>query len=61
MTIALYALLFGVVLVLSASAVWGLWWAVRGGQYSNFQRGATSIFDHEEPIGERTDRFPDQR
>jgi cbb3-type cytochrome oxidase maturation protein len=60
MTIAAYTLLFGVIVVLSATAIWGLWWAVRGGQYSSFQRGATSIFDEDEPIGQRTDAFPDQ-
>lgn len=44
------------IIVLGGGAVWALSWAFRNGQMSNFARGATSIFDPDEPIGEVTDR-----
>ena len=50
--IALVALLAGL------SAVWAFLWAVRHGQFQDFQGAATSIFDDDEPIGEMTDSFP---
>jgi nitrogen fixation-related uncharacterized protein len=53
-----YILIFGVLAALGASVVWALWWAFRGGQMSNFQKGAESIFDADEPIGRPTDAFP---
>ncbi len=40
------------------SAVWALAWAFRKGQLENFQRGASSIFDDDEPPGRFTDSFP---
>ncbi len=55
-----YALLFAAVLLFSGGAVWALAWAFRNGQFDNFQRGARSIFDPDEPIGEPTDYFPGQ-
>ena len=61
MTALGYIIIFAVLAGIAASTVWALWWALRGGQMSNFQRGAASIFDDEEPIGQRTDAFPDQR
>ena len=61
MNIVTYIFLFGLIIAFSASVIWALWWAMRGGQFSNFQRGATSIFDDEEPIGRRTDAFPEER
>lgn len=45
---------------LLGSAIYGMWWAARRGQFSNFEKGATSIFDDEEPIGYRTDAFPNE-
>lgn len=54
-----YILIFGMLGALSASVVWGLWWALKGGQFSNFQKGAASIFDGDEPVGQSTDTFPD--
>lgn len=45
--------------VLSLSAIAALIWAIRTNQFSNFQKGAHSIFDEDEPIGEMTDEFPD--
>lgn len=53
-----YILVFGVLAALSASAVWGLWWAMKTGQFAQIQQGAASIFDEEEPIGRKTDAFP---
>ncbi|MDE2506499.1 MAG: cbb3-type cytochrome oxidase assembly protein CcoS [Planctomycetota bacterium] len=49
------ALMFG------ATAVLALAWALRKGQLENFQRGATSIFDADEPVGRPTDFFPGGR
>jgi cbb3-type cytochrome oxidase maturation protein len=49
---AISAVLFG------GSAVVALAWAMKKGQMENFQRGATSIFDADEPIGMITDTFP---
>lgn len=54
-------LIFGMIGAFSMSVIYGLWWALRGGQMSNFQQGATSIFDDEEPIGQVTDAFPDRK
>ncbi len=53
-----YILVFFILAGLSGSVIWGLWWALRGGQFSNFAAGATSIFDDEEPQGYATDAFP---
>lgn len=51
-------MILGGAVIFGASAVWGLVWAIRHGQLSNFQAGARSIFDDDEPIGEVTDVFP---
>lgn len=61
MMVAYYVLVFGVVSLFVGSVFWGLWWALKGGQFSDFQRGATSIFDEEEPLGHMTDAFPDRK
>ena len=58
MLIVYYLLVFGVISLFAGSVIWALWWALRGGQLSNFQRGAASIFDDDEPIGQVTDSFP---
>jgi nitrogen fixation-related uncharacterized protein len=58
MTTAAYILIFGLLGCLMVSVVYGLYWAVRRGQFSDFQKGATSIFDDEEPMGFRTDGLP---
>ena len=52
------ATIIGSVLLFGGAAVWALAWAVRDGQFENFRRGACSIFDPDEPIGEPTDYFP---
>ncbi len=41
-----------------ASAVYALYWAVKTGQFREFEKGATEIFDDEEPQGRPTDFFP---
>ena len=61
MLIVYYLLVFGAISLFAGSVIWALWWALRGGQLSNFQRGAASIFDDDEPIGQMTDAFPDKR
>ncbi len=58
MTAIAYMLIFGLLGGLMLSVVYGLYWALRRGQFSDFQRGATSIFDEDEPLGFRTDAFP---
>lgn len=47
-----------VIALLSISSVSALIWAVSSGQLGEFQKGATTIFDEDEPIGEVTDSFP---
>lgn len=58
-SIIVYAVLLGSVFVFGGAAVLALSWAVRDGQFENFERSARSIFDPDEPIGQMTDRFPD--
>ena len=53
-----YIATLGLAFLFGAMAIWGLAWAIRTRQFSDFRRGAASIFDEEEPIGEMTDRFP---
>ncbi|MCZ7648788.1 MAG: cbb3-type cytochrome oxidase assembly protein CcoS [Planctomycetota bacterium] len=56
-----YVLVFGIMLLFGASIVWGLWWALRGGQFSDFQKGAQSVLDDDEPTLRPCDVFPDLR
>lgn len=55
---AVHLLIWFFMVLLGASAVLALVWAVRSGQLARFQAGATSIFDEDEPIGCPTDAFP---
>jgi len=48
-------------LLLGGSALGTLNWAARDGQLQNLSKGAKVIFDEEEPIGEATDCFPDEK
>lgn len=57
MTLA-YLVIFLSFLFFGASVVLALAWALRNGQMQDFQRGATAIFDPDEPIGTQTDSFP---
>ncbi|GIW60969.1 MAG: cbb3-type cytochrome oxidase assembly protein CcoS [Thermogemmata sp.] len=59
--IAVLLTVFGSILCFGSAAVLALSWAFRNGQFDNFQRGALSIFDADEPVGEPTDFFPDHR
>lgn len=43
-------------LIFGGAAVLALAWAVREGQFTQFQRAAEAIFDPDEPIGTPTDR-----
>jgi nitrogen fixation-related uncharacterized protein len=52
--------IWAVIGMLGISSVTALIWAVSSGQLGEFQKGATSIFDDGEPIGEMTDSFPDK-
>ena len=61
MSVVAYILIFGLLAAFSASAIWGLWWAMKTGQFAQFQKGAASIFDDEEPIGFVTDVFPETK
>ncbi|MCS7272350.1 MAG: cbb3-type cytochrome oxidase assembly protein CcoS [Gemmataceae bacterium] len=56
--VAVLLTVFGSVLTFGGAAVWALNWAVQNGQFENFQRGALSIFDVDEPVGQATDYFP---
>lgn len=55
-----YAIALPFSLLFLASAVYALYWAARNGQLKEFEEGAASIFDDEEPIGQPTDFFPGQ-
>ena len=61
MSVVAYILIFGLLAAFSASAIWGLWWAMKTGQFAQFQKGAASIFDEDEPIGSVTDTFPETK
>ena len=56
-----YTVAFVVALALSGSAVYALYWSSKHGQLRDFERGAASIFDDEEPVGRMTDHFPARR
>jgi nitrogen fixation-related uncharacterized protein len=53
-----YAVALPVALLFLASAVYALHWSSRHGQLKDFEKGAVSIFDKEEPVGRTTDSFP---
>ena len=44
-----------------ASAVYALYWAVKTGQFQQFEKGAKEVFTDEEPLGRPTDFFPKKR
>lgn len=53
-----YIVFWTAVFLFGLSAIYGLVWAMRTGQMDDFRRGAASIFDEDEPVGESTDAFP---
>lgn len=55
---AFYIALWGLAAALAATAIGGLVWAIRRGEFDDLRAGAASIFDDDEPIGQVTDRFP---
>jgi cbb3-type cytochrome oxidase maturation protein len=57
---AYFVLVFSVLGLITISVVLAWLWAVKTDQFSDFKKGATSIFDEDEPIGRVTDVFPDQ-
>ena len=56
-----YTLAFLIAVVLTGTAVYALFWSSKHGQLRDFERGARSIFDEQEPVGQMTDRFPGKR
>lgn len=50
-----YLLFFLTLLIFGGAAVLALIWAISSGQMENMSRGANSIFDVDEPVGEMTD------
>jgi nitrogen fixation-related uncharacterized protein len=52
--VAIFATLFLI------SAIYALYWASKNKQFKNFEAGAKTIFDDEEPEGVPTDFFPGQ-
>lgn len=56
-----YTFIVVIAAAVMASAVYALYWAVKSGQFREIEKGATSIFDDEEPIGTRTDSFPSKK
>ena len=43
------------------AAALALHWSHKNGQLSDLERGAQTIFDDDEPMGEVTDQFPQKR
>jgi nitrogen fixation-related uncharacterized protein len=56
-----YGIAFVVALLVTGSAVYMLFWASKRGQLRDFEKGALSIFDKDEPVGRPTDSFPGKR
>jgi len=49
---------FVFMLLLGASAIYGLYWAAKNGQLQGLEDASKSIFDKDEKIGRVTDSFP---
>ena len=49
---------FGLACLFFLGAAYALHWAHKNKQLENFEEGALSIFDEDEPVGEQTDFFP---
>ncbi len=56
--LVVYVVIWSSAVLLGISAVWGLVWAIRTGQFHGLREGAESIFDDDEPVGMQTDFFP---
>lgn len=55
-----YVMIWGAVVVFGVSAVAGLVWALRRGQFDDPAEAARSIFFDDEPLGVVTDEFPER-
>lgn len=44
-----------------ASVLYAFNWAFKNGQFQELDKGASCIFDEEEPLGKQTDFFPGKR
>lgn len=53
-----YGAAFVISVLITGSAVYALYWASRKGQLRDLEKGALSIFDEKEPVGQQTDFFP---
>ena len=56
-----YPLALLIATAISGTAVYALYWSSKHGQLRDFERGAASIFDEQEPVGQMTDHFPAAR
>jgi nitrogen fixation-related uncharacterized protein len=56
-----YAVALPIAALFLASAVYALYWSAKKGQLRDFDKGAESIFDEKEPIGQPTDFFPGRK
>lgn len=54
-----WILFFCSIVVLPAIALLAFRWALRQGEFKNFEKTALSIFDEDEPVGRVSDHFPD--
>lgn len=61
MDLTFLGLAFLIAVAITTSAVYALFWASKRGQLKDFEAGAASIFDENEPIGRPTDFFPAKR
>lgn len=46
---------------ITIAAILAFGWAARSGQFRNFDAGARSVFDPDEPEGATTDSFPGKK
>jgi len=53
-----YIIAFVIALLITGSAIVALRWSVKSGQFRDFEKGAETIFDEDEPIGRPNDSFP---
>lgn len=61
MTWIFFVVAGGIAIGITTSAVLALYWASRNDQLKDLDKGAETIFDDEEPIGEATDFFPGEK
>lgn len=58
--LAVKIIVVGSGVLFAVAAALALGWAMKSGQFENFQQGSRSIFGPDEPIGVETDAFPDE-